>query len=481
MAGDERLWAGTEASLQAYRDAQAQVQTMEVRADDEDEDDNPYLLEIEGSVGIVSIKGSLTNRDSYWNRYLGVTSYNAIREAMVSAAANPEVSTILLDIDSGGGAVNGCMDTANLIRMVNDKVKPVTAFADGAMMSGAYWLGMAAGKVYAGKTAAIGSIGVISTHTEYSKQMKDDGIGVTVMRAGKFKALANPYEPLSDEGKASLQRMLDATYNVFIDHVATMRGKTVQFVDENMAQGREFIGDAAVGVGLVDGITTFDAVVSQLEAQGIDNAEQSKQDSYQQQNPYNKGISNMGKKVLTEQTIAALAEGGIAAESNQEVLAAAEVAPVDEAAPAAEAAANVEAEAEVVAPVEAQADAGIVAYLQGQVADKDKQILDANVELSSIRKAHEEFSAVVTGLTEVVVNSLNNMVVALGGTAIDATGMAPLAVLAEHKRVSDQFKSKFKAGGVAAVDAADASVNDVQIDPLQRRRLASVRSTAKAK
>lgn len=475
----EQVWAGNEAGLKAYLDGMEREQTLKVDACSDDEEDMPYLLEVQGNVGIVSIKGNLTNRDSYWNRYLGAASYNAIREAVISAAMNPEIDNILLDIDSGGGVVNGCMDTSNLIRMINDKVKPVFAFADGGMCSGAYWLGMAAGKVYAGKTAVVGSIGVISTHMEYSKQLKEDGVGVTVMRAGKFKALANPYEPLSADGKAALQTMLDTTYNVFIEHVAAMRGKTVQYVDDTMAQGREFIGDAAVGAGLVDGITTFDTLVSQLQAQPLDRQQENKQYPYQQQDPYKGTVM---KKALTEQQIVALAENGVALDASAPV-----AQPVVEPAVEAQAVSEVAepvAEAQAATP-EAQAatsqDANIISYLQSQVAEKDKAILAANIELANIRKEHDEFSAVVHGLAEVVAKSLSNLSVALGGAPVDASSMAPVALLAEHKRVSDQFLSKFKAGGVAAVDAADASAEPVKVDPLHKARLASVRSTAKAK
>ena len=479
MAVEDRLWAGTEASFQTYRDADAKLATLDVRSGESDEDedeDKPYLLDVQGSIGVISIKGSLTNRDSWWNRYLGVTGYNDIRRALVAAASNPEIHAILLDIDSGGGAVNGVMDTSNLIRTVHDKVKPVYAFADGAMASGAYWLGMAAGSVHAGKTAVVGSIGVISTHMEVSKQLKDDGVGVTVMRAGKYKALANPYEPLSVEGKAALQTMLDTTYNVFIEQVADMRGKTVQHVDEVMAQGREFIGEAAVGAGLVDSITTYDTLVSQIEAQMLDMQGQFKQKSYQQQDPYQRG-QTMPRKALTQNEITALAEAGLSANAEAEQPKPQEapetVTPEAETTPT---------EVEVTTPVEAQDETAIVAFLQSQIADKDKALLEANVELSQIRKEHTEFTSVVNALADVVAKSASNLSVALGGTAIDASGMPHLNLLAEHKRLSDQFITKFNAGGVAAVDAAETTAESHQeMDPLMKMRLAAVRSTAKAK
>ena len=189
------------------------------------------------------------------------------------------------------------------------------------------------------------------------------------------------------------------------------------------------------------------------------------------------------KKALTGQQIVALAANGILnAEQVQEDVKA-EVPPAE--APAAEVAAEVPAaeapaaEAQAEAPaVEAKSDA-IVAFLQGQVAEKDKALLEANIELAQIKKEQTEFAAVRDGLLEVVSKSMNNMAVACDCPAIDVQGMVPLAVLAEHKRIEGMFLSKFKAGGVAAVDAAVADAEPVKIDPMHKIRLASVRATAK--
>jgi ClpP class serine protease len=133
------------------------------------------------------------------------------------------------------------------------------------MASAAYWLACSAGRVYSSKAALVGSIGVKATFKEYSKQNEMDGVKVTVIRAGKFKALADPNEPLSKAAEAQIQALADASYGVFVDHVAAMRGRSYEYTDKTMGDGQEFIGQAAVDVGLTDGITTYDAVVGGLK------------------------------------------------------------------------------------------------------------------------------------------------------------------------------------------------------------------------
>ena len=479
MTRDE-LWAGTEASLETF--LKAQEKSIEIKASDYDDDDDekPHLLEVHGNVGVISVKGPLTNSDSFWNRLFGITSYNDIRAAVIAAASDPSINSILLDIDSGGGAVNGVLDIGALIRMVNDRVKPVVSFSDGTMASAAYWLGMSAGEVNVSRTAVAGSIGVITTHMERSKMLKDDGINVTVMRSGKYKALANPYEPLTEEAKADIQRKLDATYSVFTEQVALNRNRSLAYVEDHMAQGREFIGEDAVKAGLADKVASFDALLSALQEKTLDIAGNIKQNSCQQQkDSYFKGTSDM-KRALTEQQIAALAEGASALQAEVPTEVQAEV-------PAIESEASETVETHVETPVEAKTetvksqDTQLTTFLQSQLAEKDASLLAANVELVCLKESHDALSASISGLMTIAGKSLSNISVALGQGAVDASTMQPMTLLAEHKRLSEQFLTQFKAGGVAAVDATNADVQESNIDPLHQARLALVRATAKAK
>lgn len=491
---NEALWFGTEAS---FNELQAiELKAGEMRADifrsnqtaQVEEEKLPYLLNIENGVGIVTIAGPMTNKTSWYDEYLKVATYSAIREAVVAAAEHPDVSYILLDINSGGGTVNGVSDAGNLISMVNDKVKPVVAFTDGNMCSAAYWLGCSAGNVFATNTATVGSIGVIATHFEYSKQLKEEGVTATVMRAGKFKALINSVEPLTETAKAQMEGQLQAAYKVFVQYVAEARNEPYDHVDEKMAQGREFFGEQALAAGLVDGITSFDSLVSMLQAKiqkaMIDNGNNY---SHNSRNPAI-GANNMTKKALTEQQIAALAAGGSLAASTEtktpEQIAADEAAAAAAKAAAEAAAGTPEASAQKPEETKApEAQAGeVVAFLQGQVKEKDAALIEANVKIRELEAKLADQGAAHAELVGIAVKATNNMQIALGGSAIKMDGMTATAVLAEHKRVADQFLSQFKAGGVAAVDAAEASKGKegVVIDGLFRARLAAAGSTAKA-
>ncbi len=455
----ELLWAGSEHSLAVAVEAHNRIMAGPVSADD-DEDDDAYLLSVQGGIGVVSVRGPLTNRDSFWNRYFGVTSYADIRRALVAAASRSDIQGILLDIDSGGGAVSGVADTSDLIKAIDKDVKPVWAFADGTMASAAYWIGSSARKVFSSKTSLVGSIGVIVTHMEYSKALKEAGVGVTVMRAGEYKALVNSVEPLSDTAARQMQDQLNAAYGIFIEHVADARGTTVNLADQRMGQGREFFGEQAHAAGLVDGISTFDSVLGEFQKQTLD----SRQGTLSNYGKYS--VGHEMKQALTPQTIAAIAAGAA-------VQAAAPAATADPVTPAADTpagtVASTETPATATAATEAPAPSGsangdLVTYLQSQLTAAQEANVNLRVELSAAQASVQSMKASHEELVKIAGASVSNMKVALGHAAIDPLKMSVEALLAEHAATAETFQSRFKAGGVAAV-SSEPEAQGAQADP----------------
>ena len=468
----EVLWAGTEHSLALAMEAHDRMMAGAFSDDEEDDDDDevPFNYSVQGDVGIIAIKGSLTNRDAWYNRYLGITSYADIRNALMYAAQDSGVKAIVLDIDSGGGAVSGVADAGNLIKLIDQSVKPIYSFTDGAMCSAAYWLGCSAREVYSSNVSTVGSIGVIATHMEYSKALKDAGIGVTVVRAGEFKALANSVEPLSDKAKTQLQNQLNAAYGVFLEHVADCRKTTVNLCDANMAQGREFFGKEALAAGLVDGIETFDSMMSKVEMKLLDIEKHSNNNL----GNYQRGI-DMGKKALTETDIAALAAGvdldaaaDPAVEGNESTTEAAST-ETD----------AVATTAEVTETEEKKHDnqASVVSFLQAQVKDKDTEILNLSIEVKGFKDKVASIEATHNGLTDVVRKAVAGMKVRMGASNVDLSALSAQELLADYAATSEAFLKTFKAGGVAAVDAASAEVQSPTMSPRQKARVDAARFT----
>jgi signal peptide peptidase SppA len=452
---EERCWAGSEASYETAMEAEIKIAAGGF--DKEDECESPRLLAVSDGLATITIKGPLVNSDSPYLKYFGVTGYPEIRDAVLAAVSDPEVKQILLDVDSGGGAVSGCADTGALIRAAH-KVKPITTYGE-TMASAAYWLGCSAGRVYSGKAALVGSIGVKATFKEYSKANEMAGVTVTVIRAGKYKALADSNEPLTKAGEAQIQAMVDASYGVFVDHVAEMRGRTYEYTDKTMADGQEFIGQAAVDVGLTDGITTFDAVVGGLKkkilaslSKPMDNTGTNRFKLSGDLAPTTPEDSTMAKKALTEADIAALAAGAAIEAVVEAVI---EQADTTETVTA-EVPNGVQEEAATEEVVEKVATSDpTVQYLQSQIKDKDSELLQAGIKLAKVEEQLAELKATVDPLLSIAVKSVTNMAVALKSAPVATLSTPAAQVLAEHARLSDLFQKQFPIGGVAAVSASN--------------------------
>ena len=201
-----------------------------------------------GPLAVVEMAGPLSKHgDAWW----GIGSMRQIGAALLQAAASSSMRAILLDADNApGGTVDGTEELADIARIVAAQ-KPLYVYASGMLASAAYWIASQAKEIATHETADIGSIGVILTHVDWSAWDERQGVDITYITAGKYKAMGNPDEPLSDEARAYLQAGVDEVYGLFLDTVAAGRGVTREKAMA-MADGKLFLGRQALELGLVD-------------------------------------------------------------------------------------------------------------------------------------------------------------------------------------------------------------------------------------
>lgn len=232
---------------------------------------NGISYEILDGVAIIPIIGTISKRMNMLSEFSGGTSSELIRKDLEAALRDRSVSAIMLDIESPGGSVDGTAALSDFIFQSRGQ-KPIIAFANGMMASAAYWIGSAADMIIATEDAMVGSIGVAMTHVENSEAAKKAGVVRTEIFAGKYKRIATGSQPLSEDGKAYLQGMVDHFYGMFIDSVARNRGVSVEAALK-MADGKEFIGKQALEVGLVDLIGTRETALGKAKERGSNNVD----------------------------------------------------------------------------------------------------------------------------------------------------------------------------------------------------------------
>ncbi len=202
----------------------------------------------------------MTKKPGAFDDFLGMTSYGKIYEQIAEALKNKEVETILLDVDSPGGEVNGLFDLADFIYESRAK-KRIVAIANDDAYSAAYAIASSAEKVFVSRTSGVGShIGVIASHIDQSAFDEKQGIKYTTVFAGSRKNDLNPHEPITSESLKSLQKEVNRLYEMLIELIARNRNLSTQTI-KNTEAGLYF-GRNAVEIGLADELTTFSEFIN---------------------------------------------------------------------------------------------------------------------------------------------------------------------------------------------------------------------------
>jgi signal peptide peptidase SppA len=218
-----------------------------------------------GGVAIVPLCGVLMPRPSFLSMLFGGGRGGLIgfRENFREAIASPDIGAVVIDVDSPGGLVSLCPETATEIADARGS-KPIIAVVNCLAASGAYWIASQADEIVMTPSGDVGSIGVYMLHEDWSKFNEEFGVNPTFVSAGRFKVEGNSEEPLSEAGQAAWQADVNATYDQFVAAVAAGRGVEESIVRETYGEGRVLNATDALEVGMVDRIDTIEAVIGDL-------------------------------------------------------------------------------------------------------------------------------------------------------------------------------------------------------------------------
>lgn len=188
----------------------------------------------------------------------------------IQAAKNDEnIKGILLNVNSGGGAIAPSFEISNAIKNLA-KEKTVFAYASGTMASGSYLASIWANKIYSNPASFIGSIGVIMQGMQIQELLKTLGISEQTISAGEYKQAGSITRPWNDKEKAYLTDLINQSYSLFIENVAAARSLKLEEAN-SWANARIFLPQEAHKLGLIDGISSYYEVKDALAKEvGVD-------------------------------------------------------------------------------------------------------------------------------------------------------------------------------------------------------------------
>ena len=236
-------------------------------------------------------------------------------QSLEQAAQDKHIVGILLD---GSSAQSNTMGYANLqeIRAALAKFratgKKIIAY-DVDWDEKEYYLGSVADTIMLNPMGALEINGLSSEQLFLARALDKFGVGVQVIRVGKYKSAVEPFlqTSLSPENRQQTEQLLWSIWSDFLRTVSESRDQTPQELQKIAGQQGILLPEEAIQKGLVDQAVYFDEVVANLK-QLTGNDEQDK--SFNQvslQDYVDLNLKNEPSRYANSQVAILYAEGSI--------------------------------------------------------------------------------------------------------------------------------------------------------------------------
>ena len=184
-----------------------------------------------------------------------------------AAFDSDKTAGVILRINSPGGSpVQARYINAEIGRLKKAHPDiPLYAVIADVGASGAYYVAVAADKIYVDASSLVGSIGVRMDGFGFNQAIDKLGVERRLLTAGDHKALLDPFLPLKQFDKTYVQSLLDDIHGQFIAAVRAGRGQRLkEDQDEDLFSGLIWTGDRAVELGLADATGDADYVAREV-------------------------------------------------------------------------------------------------------------------------------------------------------------------------------------------------------------------------
>lgn len=176
-----------------------------------------------------------------------------------AAADDDDIKAVVLRVNSPGGSA---FTSEQIWKQVADlkAKKPIVVSMGDVAASGGYYIACAANSIVAEHTTLTGSIGIFGMFPNFAGVAKKIGVNMDVVQTSKYADLGNTFAPMTVEDRALIQRYIEQGYDLFLTRVSEGRNRTKAQID-SIAQGRVWLGDKALALGLVDELGGLDTAI----------------------------------------------------------------------------------------------------------------------------------------------------------------------------------------------------------------------------
>ena len=186
---------------------------------------------------------------------------------ILDLADDDDVAALVLRVNSGGGSAFASEQIWEALEYFKSKDKPLYVSMGDYAASGGYYISCGADRIYADATTLTGSIGVFGMIPDLSGLVTGKlGVTFSTVASSPNATFMTVTGPMTAGQKASMQRHVEDTYDLFTSRVAEGRGMSVDSV-KAIAEGRVWIGSSALELGLVDKLGSLNDAVSELASE----------------------------------------------------------------------------------------------------------------------------------------------------------------------------------------------------------------------
>lgn len=185
---------------------------------------------------------------------------NKVCKDLEKLTNDDDVKAVVLRVNSPGGSAYASEQIWRAVTNLKAK-KPVVVSMGGYAASGGYYISCAANYIYSEPTTITGSIGIFGMFPDFSGLLTEKlGVKFDEVKTNKHSAFGTMARPFNAEEMALLDQYIGRGYELFRKRVADGRKQSVEQIEE-IAQGRVWLGNDALGIKLVDAIGSLNDAV----------------------------------------------------------------------------------------------------------------------------------------------------------------------------------------------------------------------------
>ncbi len=175
---------------------------------------------------------------------------------------NDDVKAVVLRVNSPGGSADASEQIWHAVQTLREKGLPVVVSMGDYAASGGYYISCGADYIYAEPNTLTGSIGIFGLIPNFGPLRDKVGVDIDGVSTNRFSTLNidAQYRGMNSEQKELIQGVVNRGYDLFTSRCAEGRHTTQDSI-KLIGEGRVWLGEKAVELGLVDELGNINSAI----------------------------------------------------------------------------------------------------------------------------------------------------------------------------------------------------------------------------